>query len=160
MCDYSLMCVPNRLAREREELVAHRFTTGSMGLASDLDLHPRPVRSVPSKRTFCSMVKQIFDSPEANPLPAVCLPPGAHLVLRDIPGELQRELGVGPAEEVTFTQLTAASHCYRDAVRFRNGHEILLQRLNEGQRVHVLALSPDGGIDAAVPEERLARVLP
>jgi hypothetical protein len=35
-----------------------------------------------------------------------------------------------------------------------------LQRLNEGQRVHVLALSPDGGIDAAVPEERLARVLP
>ena len=42
MCDYSLMCVPNRLAREREELVAHRFTTGSMGLASDLDLSPPP----------------------------------------------------------------------------------------------------------------------
>ena len=38
MCDYSLMAVPNRLAREGEELVAHRFPTGSLGLASPSDL--------------------------------------------------------------------------------------------------------------------------
>jgi len=38
MCDYSLMAVPNRLAQEGEELVAHRFPTGSLGLASPADL--------------------------------------------------------------------------------------------------------------------------
>jgi hypothetical protein len=38
MCDYSLMAVPNRLAQENEELVAHRFPTGSMGLASPSNL--------------------------------------------------------------------------------------------------------------------------
>ena len=34
MCDYSLMAVPNRLAQEGEDLVTHRFPTGSLGLAS------------------------------------------------------------------------------------------------------------------------------
>jgi len=33
MCDYSLMGVPNRLAQEGEDLVTHRFRTGSLGLA-------------------------------------------------------------------------------------------------------------------------------
>ena len=32
---------------------------------------------------------------------------------------------------------------YRDAVRFNNGKEILLQKLEEGQRVDVLCLSFD-----------------
>ncbi len=40
MCDYSLMAVPNRLAQEGEELVMHRFPTGSLGLASPVDLKP------------------------------------------------------------------------------------------------------------------------
>ena len=34
MCDYSLAGIPNRLAVEGERLVACRFSTGSMGLAS------------------------------------------------------------------------------------------------------------------------------
>ena len=34
MCDYSLTGIPNRLAVEGEELVVHRFRTGSLGLAS------------------------------------------------------------------------------------------------------------------------------
>ena len=38
MCDYSLMAVPNRLAQEGEELVTHRFPTGSLGLASPANL--------------------------------------------------------------------------------------------------------------------------
>jgi hypothetical protein len=32
MCDYSLAGVPNRLAVEGEQLVVHRFPTGSVGL--------------------------------------------------------------------------------------------------------------------------------
>src|SRR5437867_2983517 len=38
MCDYSLMVIPNRLAEEGEELVTHRFWTGSLGFASPLDM--------------------------------------------------------------------------------------------------------------------------
>ena len=40
MCDYSLMSIPNRLAREGEELIVHRFACGAMGLASPVDLQP------------------------------------------------------------------------------------------------------------------------
>jgi hypothetical protein len=42
---------------------------------------------------------------------------------------------------VVFTQLTARPYTYRDAVRFKNGREILLQRLKICQRVKVLQLS-------------------
>jgi len=38
MCDYSLMHYPNRLAVEGEELMAYRFPSGSIGLASPAGL--------------------------------------------------------------------------------------------------------------------------
>jgi hypothetical protein len=41
---------------------------------------------------------------------------------------------------VTFVQKSAESFIYRDAVRFANGQEVLLQRLRRGQRVAVLSL--------------------
>jgi hypothetical protein len=157
MCDYSLMNVPNRLAREGEELVAHRFASGTMGLASYVDLYPsHPPAS--ARRTFWSAVKQFFEPAIAAQVPAICIPPGARLVLRDIPDQMQRQLRVGPAEGVTFTQLTAASHSYRDAVRFPNGREVLLQCLGEGQRVKVLALGPEEGAGYNLPRERLSRI--
>ena len=34
MCDYSLYTFPNRLAREGEDLVAYRFSSGCVGFAS------------------------------------------------------------------------------------------------------------------------------
>ena len=37
MCDYSLMMVPNRLAIEGEELVAHSFQSGTTGFVSSPD---------------------------------------------------------------------------------------------------------------------------
>ena len=52
MCDYSLMAVPNRLAREGEELVAHRFPTGSLGLASPMDLKRAADAPLPSRKNF------------------------------------------------------------------------------------------------------------
>ncbi len=73
-------------------------------------------------------------------LPAVCVPPGARLLLRDIPRDLQRQFHVDATEEVTFVQLSAEAYQYRDAVRFRNGREVLLQRLRCGQLVEVLSL--------------------
>jgi len=54
---------------------------------------------------------------------------------------LQDALGVGAAEEVTFVQQSAEAYRYRDAVRFQNGREILLQQLRCSQRVDVLSLS-------------------
>jgi len=122
MCDYSLAGVPNRLAVEGEQLVVHPFPTGSVGLAS-------PCSSLSSKET------------------AVCIPPGARLRLRDIPQALQ--LGLNATEEVTFVQLSAEAYQYRDAVRFQNGREILLQRLGCGQQVEVLSLA-----SGDIPEKR------
>src|SRR5215469_7719910 len=118
MCDYSLVGIRNRLAVEGEELVVHRFPTGSIGLAS-------PCTSM-SRWGF---VKQT---------PAVCVPPGARLILLDVPECLQHNLAVGSTEEVTFVQLSATPYQYRDAVRFRNGRVIRLQGLIVGMRVRVL----------------------
>ena len=139
MCDYSLMAVPNRLAREGEELISHRFPTGSLGLASPADVNRTPTPA--ARRSFWAVLKEFFQPAEAAAVCAVCIPPGAHLRLHDISTRLQSELGVAASEDVTFTQLTAAAHSYRDAVRFANGREVRLQELREGQHVQVLDLS-------------------
>jgi hypothetical protein len=83
----------------------------------------------------------LFNAPTTNRVTAVCIPPGARLILQDLPTRLQRDLNVDPAEEVTFTQLTASENTYRDAIRFRNGQQILLQKLQKGQHVKVCELS-------------------
>jgi len=71
----------------------------------------------------------------------VCVPPGAQLLLKDIDKSLQRELGIGKVEAVKFIEICAEVNTYRDAVRFKNGCQLLLQALREGQRVTVLSLS-------------------
>jgi hypothetical protein len=129
MCDYSLAAIPNRLAVEGEQLVVHRFPA-SLGLASP---GPALAHSCSEKTTL-----------------AVCVAPGARLLLRDIPEDLQARFHVGASEEVTFVQLSATAYQYRDAVRFKNGQEILLQKLRCGQQVDVLCLS---GTDSGREEE-------
>jgi hypothetical protein len=141
MCDYSLMALPNRLAREGEELMTHRFLTGSIGLASVQDLCCAEEAKSNRRRGFWAAVKEFFEEPQGQKVPAVCIPPGARLRLHEIPAVLQRKFGVGPEQEVTFTQMTAAVNSYRDAIRFSNGREVLLQQLPEGQHVEVLDLS-------------------
>ena len=145
MCDYSLAHLPNRLAVLGEQLVIHWFSGGSKGLTSPAELvrvaDPSPC---PRRRGFWEALKNSLNPPEAEaPVPAVCIPPGARLLLRDIPQDLQRQFGVGTAEEVTFVQQSAEAYRYRDAVRFQNGREILVQHLHCGQRVDVLCLSSD-----------------
>src|SRR5262249_4282734 len=106
---------------EGEELMVHRFATGTLGLTP-----------------ACPGWKDIL---LAASKPAVCVPPGARLLLHDIPYDLQQSLSVGVVEEVTFVQQSAEVFHYRDAVRFANGREILLQYLRCGQRIDVLSLS-------------------
>ncbi len=141
MCDYSLCGIPNRLAAEGEELVVHKFPTGSMGLASPADLPSKAPKAVP-KQTFWQALKSFFE-PVRQPAtaPAVCIPPGAHLILKDIPVDLQRQCHVSAEEGVVFTQLSADVNSYRDAIRFSNGYQLRLQDLREGMRVEVLSLA-------------------
>jgi len=155
MCDYSLMAVPNRLAQEGEELVAHRFPTGSLGLASPADLQ-RAAGPPPVAKTFWTKVRDFFNPPKTEPVCAVCIPPGARLQLQGLPMRLQHEFGVGPVEVVTFTQISAAVNSYRDAVRFYNGRELRLQELREGLKVKVLDLSMAEDLDLDVLREERA----
>lgn len=147
MCDYSLCGIPNRLAVEGEELVVHRFATGSMGLACAADLEERELlREAAPRKTFWESLKSFFEGPDQSAsVPAICIPPGAQLTVKGIPADLQRRLHLSLEEAVVFTQTSAEFYSYRDAVRFQNGYEVHLQDLHEGLHVQVLSL-------AAAPE--------
>jgi len=148
------MNVPNRLAREGEELIVHRFPTGSLGLASPGDVKCSATTRTTTRMSPWARLKEFFNPPVVQPVAAVCIPPGARLQLHDIPVRMQREMGVGPEAEVRFTQITAAANSYRDAVKFANGREVRLQEIREGQRVRVLDLSCAEELDLAQLRER------
>ncbi len=141
MCDYSLMVFPNRLARDGEELVTHRFPNGSIGLASPADLQPTPISGPGGRRSFWTALKDFFKPEPVCSAPAVCIPPGARLQLHAIPADFQDEYGLDAEEEVVFEELSASVNTYRDAVRFRNGRQVRLQELPENQAVTVLRLA-------------------
>jgi hypothetical protein len=141
MCDYSLMGIRSRLAVEGEELVTFRFSMGSVGLAPWSQGIEQIHTKACSQRCFWGALRKIFLDPIRDSIPAVCVPPGARLLLIAVQQAIQQRAGVGAVEEITFTQLTAAENQYRDAVRFPNGVEILLQDFANGQRVRVLDLS-------------------
>jgi hypothetical protein len=144
MCDYSLAEVKSRLAVEGEDLTVYRFPTGTLGFTSPTELDQRP-----KMRGWRSW----FSLPQ-TPC-AVCIPPGAQLVLRDIPLRLQSGLDLATEEEVVFVQIGMDAGRHRDAVRFRNSQELLLQRLAEGQRARVVSM----GGDTTVVEENVAGVV-
>ena len=150
MCDYSLMGIPNRLAVEGESLVTYRFSTGSVGLAP-----PEAIRAVRFYRPtppegFWNRLCAFFSGAEQQrQIPAVCIPPGARLRFGNVSLKVRRHYRVEPKAEATFTQLTATPNQYRDALRFDDGEEILLQELDEGISVDVLSL------EAAEPRKRV-----
>jgi hypothetical protein len=84
MCDYSLHGLPNRLARDGEELVAHRFSTGAIGLTSPAELcRAVNLMNKSEKKTFWSAIKALILPPAWPEAPAVCIPPGARLRMMD-----------------------------------------------------------------------------
>jgi hypothetical protein len=141
MCDYSLMAVPNRLAHEGEELVTHRFPTGSLGMASPSDVTAAITPCQPGRQTLWQKFRAFFDPTAAPAVCAVCLPPGAKLLICDIPVRQQQQWRTGERAEAVFTQTSAAVNTYRDAVRFSGGCEVRLQEFREGMRVRVLDLT-------------------
>ena len=143
MCDYSLMAIHNRLAVEGDELVAHRFRSGSIGLVSWLDFTnwriQRPVRMWHRFRDYFSS--------QTEPAPVVCVPPGARLRLHGLPA----------CETATFTQISPESDRHRDALQLDNGDTLLLQLLPEGQRVTVLQLFTRDSVEPDVTQSELVR---
>ncbi|MFN7945315.1 MAG: hypothetical protein U0Z53_08190 [Blastocatellia bacterium] len=160
MCDYSLHSIKNRLANENEQLFVHTFHTGSKGLASVEDLKsleknpPLPAGAGLWARFKHRVSNSLrwMDYDAQKSLCAICIPPGARLELHDIPARLQKDYGVGPHEQVTFVQLSADPYRYRDAVRFKNGQEVLLQKLTEGLRAEVVSLSLAEEVPEVWPE--------
>ena len=132
MCDYSRAHFPNRLAVGGEELVIHRFPSGTMGMGS-----PDP-----------GLNAWVFRCNST----AVCVPAGAWLPLREIPEWRREQLGISALEEVTFVEQTAEAFRYRDTACFANGRRVLLQRLPPRRRV----LNFDSTDPRATELERLA----
>jgi hypothetical protein len=136
MCDYSLHGIENRLAKEGEVLVVHRFYSGSKGLTS-----PEYLKPTEQPKGFMAVLKRMFAAQSS--VCAVCIPDGAQLMLGGISPALQQAHDLCTTEAVTFRQLSANAGTYRDAVEFRNGVKVRLQDLEEGQGVEVLALSSE-----------------
>lgn len=141
MCDYSLMGVPNRQAKEGEELVLYKFPSNTKGFASPGDV--ARTQAIPQKLGLWEGLRSLLRGPNLDEVTAVCIMPGTRLLLQDIPLDFQRSLDVNSIEEVTFTQLTYVENVHRDAVRFGNGSEVSLQRLSEGQRIKILSFDLD-----------------
>jgi hypothetical protein len=146
MCDYSLYEFPNRLAREGEELVTYRFSSGSIGLASSVELENAQYK--PSANRFWRAATNHFELLQYSRMDrpgvcAICVPPGARLILRAISVEIRNEFGFGPEEGGKFIETSADPYRHRDAIEFANGAVIPLQRFREGQRVEVLSLVPE-----------------
>ena len=141
MCDYSLMQHQSRLAVDGEELEVYRFPSGSKGFVSAF----RPMLRL------CGGTAAV-PQPAARVPCVICIPPGARLLLHDIPAELQSRLGISDTEEVTFTQVHFNSGCFRDAIRFDQGSILSLQDLQIGQRVEVINVSMPDEVFLTPPE--------
>jgi len=147
MCDYSLCGLPTRLAAEGEQLVVHRFRTGSLGLASPAEL-TAALRPREHRRSFWEWLKSAFDDSTTGPqVTAICIPPGAQLTLRSIPLDLQKRWNVNAQESVFFVQTSANVNSYRDAVQFGSGLKVLLQDLRQGMPVQVESLGGETPVE-------------
>jgi hypothetical protein len=143
MCDYSLYEFPNRLAREGEELVTYRFPLGSLGLVSPSELINAQAK--PSGYGFWRAMRgplELSRSSDQHSVCAICVPPGARLMLKDISAQMQKDLGLRPEEGGKFIETSAEAHRHRDAIQLASGVVIPLQQLCEGQRIVVLSLVP------------------
>jgi hypothetical protein len=86
MCDYSLYTIPNRLAEEGEELVLRKFETGTIGFAPLSDVISLESPTTTKTGGFWSMLKDFVSPPRPPKLMAVCIAPGARLLVTGVPG--------------------------------------------------------------------------
>jgi hypothetical protein len=140
MCDYSLYVFSNRLARDGEELVAYRFSSGCIGFVSASDMSEAENRKAWLGQNWPQLKTWLFPRQHNGPT-AVCIPPGAQLTLERVERELRQRLGLEESEQAAFIQVTANEFSYRDGLRFRDAQQILLQELPPGQHARIISTS-------------------
>jgi hypothetical protein len=155
MCDYSLYTVNNRLACESDDLILHRFNTGSLGFCAVAELEKEMSRGA-FARGWSQVMRWLHPRKKCG-LTAVCVPPGARLLISAVPEKARSVFSSLELETVEFTQLSERSYAYRDALRFSEGETVLLQKFPEGLRVTVLALAPAEEVGEARVSERAAQ---
>lgn len=141
MDESSLFAIPRRLVTEGEQLVLDRFPGGSCGLVfvADVKGHKQEV----PKGSLWQRIRRHFqdDIPAASPpAAAVCVPSGAHLILKRISGAIQQKYGLESEEGAVLVQTSTEFNGYRDELWFNNGARLRLQEL-PGQIVEVLWLA-------------------
>ena len=119
-CDYSLELYKSRPAETEENLTTYRFPSGTIGFIG------KDATGSLDKETAC------------------CVLPGTTMVLSGINETTQRSFGLGPIEEAVFIRMdVGAPHAHRDALRFANGREILLQSINHSATAQITGMSPE-----------------
>jgi hypothetical protein len=140
--DYSLSDLPVRLAVEGEELAVHRFATGSTGLVrpSDLQSSEPAQRRISARSLWDRAVCRISRySPPPQGIQAIYVPPGADVILKNIPADLRQRYGI---EEVEGAKVALAeSDADPDAIQLHNGCRLLLRNLPVGMRLELLSLA-------------------
>ena len=116
MCDYSLERVASRAAIKGDRLITTNFTESlTAGFAA-----------------------------ENEPYIAVCLLPGTELVFESHPRYGRSWLfwpNIAPSASARFRQFNMHNpHCHHDALEFADGTQVLLSKLDVGQRAIVLQL--------------------
>ena len=139
MCDYSLYAIPNRLARDGEEVVLHRFGTGSIGFASPEEVKRLEQEQNTGWKGLWAGVKAMLAPRKCSGVAAVCMPPGTRLMITEIPNAAQNKVCFKSLDVVVFTEISSQSYSYRDALLLPNGTCVLLQELPEGTQAVVLA---------------------
>ena len=86
---------------------------------------------------------------------AVCVPEATHLLVEGLGESTQQAYGVGAVEQVVMTRIEGG--LYKDAVRFSNGTEVLLQKLDRGLTAVIVGFAEKPGVadvsvTLAVPE--------
>lgn len=152
MCDYSLYTVKNRLACESDDLVLHRFDTGSLGFCDAAERGKEMNRSALA-RGWSSFMRWMLPRKQCG-ITAVCIPPGARLLISEVPLTAKPYSGALELKAVDFTQLSERSYAYRDALRLPDGETVLLQKLPEGLRASVLQMAPDEEHEPALAHAR------
>jgi hypothetical protein len=155
MCDYLLRTIQNRLVKEGETLVSHRFESGTLGFASVSDIAEWRRATDGEISGFWSTMKDWLLPRRAPRLPALCVPPGTQLLLSEVPPRTQMALGLGSSELVTVTELSNQSYSYRDVLLLPNGTRVLLQDLPEGLHALVLSRSPKPFVERVHPKLQL-----
>lgn len=142
MCK-SLHKTHNRVAEPGEEVILHRFETGTLEFVSLDELMTLKTANNIKTRRFWKALKDCLVHRSSPSVGAVCIPSGTRLLLTEVPRHVQQSLRIGASELVAFTEVREPTYSYRDALVLQNGTRVLLQDLPQGLLAIVLSVSPD-----------------